>query len=170
MTDESESPSAKAHKAARAARAAAKAATLAAMAQPAAQPGLPMPDLGDPAEAPRQGGRPAGTLARRTEEMRRLMLSRYRSPLMVLAETYSRPLTELAELLACTPLEAFRLQLDAAKDLAPYLHSKMPQAVQVDGAPLVGLTLSVSPGMAQRLAAMPQVIEGNQEDGGEGEA
>ena len=60
---------------------------------------------------------------RRTQEWVEFILSQYRSPLVVLAETYSRSVEDLARELGCDKLEAFERQQAAAVALAPYLHS-----------------------------------------------
>lgn len=78
-----------------------------------------------------KGGRPAGARNRRTQEWVDFILRQYRSPLMVLAETYSRPVEELAHLLGCDRLEAFKAQQAAAIALAPYLHQRQPMAVEL---------------------------------------
>jgi hypothetical protein len=83
--------------------------------------------------APRPG-RPPGSTNRKTQAMAAWLLSRYQSPLQGLAEAYSRPVQDLAAELGCTPLEAFRLQMQAMVELAPYLHGKMPVAVDLGGA------------------------------------
>lgn len=88
-------------------------------------------------------GRPAGSKNRRTQEMADFILSQYRSPLIALAETYSRPVQDLAKELACDKLEAFKLQMAAAKELAPYVHQKMPMAVDVGEGGLIGLTINL---------------------------
>jgi hypothetical protein len=80
----------------------------------------------------RSRGRPAGSRNRRTEDWARLVLSTHRSPLLVLADFYSMPVEELAARLKCDRLDAARLQLTAARDLAPYLHQRLPQAVSLD--------------------------------------
>ena len=95
-----------------------------------------------------KAGRPAGSVARLTAAWRDLVLSRYRSPLIVMAEAYSRPVEELAKTLGCTRLEAFQLQQKAAAELAPYVHSKMPIAVTGDGAAPVPVMLAVTAGQA----------------------
>jgi hypothetical protein len=99
-----------------------------------------------------KGGRPAGRRNRSTDEWARYIGLRYPSPLVALAETWSRSVRELAEELELyrvgsdgkpvldpdgKPLlnliEAFKLQQSAMVNALPYLHSKMPQAVQVQG-------------------------------------
>ncbi|WP_148219319.1 hypothetical protein [Azospirillum sp. B510] len=82
---------------------------------------------------PRRGrGRPAGSRNRRTEDWARLVLSTHRSPLLVLADFYSMPVEELARRLQCDLLDAAKLQITAARDLAPYVHQRLPQAVNLD--------------------------------------
>lgn len=117
--------------------------------------------------APSSGGRPGGSVARKTAEWQAYMLARYRSPLVVLAETFSRSVEELAQALGCTRLEAFDRQLRAADALAPFIHSRMPAAVQLDGAPVAPVVLNVSQAMAVRLGlaetqAKAGVVEGEQ--------
>jgi AraC-like DNA-binding protein len=118
----------------------------------AVQAGLPLVPVADqealPSSAP---GRPAGSVAKKTAEWQACMLGRYRSPLVVLGEIFSRSVTELAEELGCTRLEAFDRQLKAAVELAPFIHSKMPAAVQLDGAPVAPVTVQVSQALAVRL-------------------
>lgn len=105
-----------------------------------------------------KGGRPAGSRNRSTEEWRRMLLSRYPSPLIGLAETYSRPVDELARELGLfkrgkvfvdgpdggawveredpeqLDLErAFRLQQEARQALAPYVHQRQPLAIESKG-------------------------------------
>lgn len=134
----------------------------------ARQAGLPLAPVGEPEDAPPEpvmsGGRPAGSVARKTAEWQQFILTRYRSPLVGLAEIAARPARDLAQELGCTPLEAFDRQLKALAELAPYVHSKMPAAVQHEGAPTVPILLGVSPAMAARMGV---VIEGNQGLGGE---
>jgi hypothetical protein len=96
-------------------------------------------------------GRPAGSVARHTAAWRQLILTRYRSPLIAMAEAYSRPVEELAKELGCTRREAFEIQMRAAAELAPFVHSKMPIAVQGEGLPQVGITLAVSAEAAQQM-------------------
>lgn len=82
---------------------------------------------------PRRGrGRPQGSRNRRTEDWARLVLSTHRSPLLVLADFYSMPVEELAGRLQCDLLDAAKLQMAAAVALAPYVHQRLPQAVNLD--------------------------------------
>lgn len=105
-----------------------------------AQAPLPFAELAAPIEAPAPApagapgrpGRPAGSRNKRTEEWVAYLLGRYRSPLVMLAETYSRTTASLAAELQCKKSEAFDIQVKAATALAPYLHQKLPQAVEVD--------------------------------------
>ncbi|WP_428247235.1 hypothetical protein [Ferrovibrio sp.] len=80
---------------------------------------------------PGRRGRPPGATNKSTGAMREFILSRYRHPALVLAETYSRDTGDLAAELGCTRYEAFKLQREAAADLLPYVQGKMPVEVQV---------------------------------------
>jgi hypothetical protein len=91
----------------------------------------PMPLPTRSAASGPKGGRPAGARNKRTQEWVSYILGQYRSPLVVLAETYSRPVAELAAELGCDKLEAFKAQQAAAAALAPYLHQRQPMAVEV---------------------------------------
>lgn len=134
----------------------------------AAQPSLlPLPEVGllgeaadgaPVAEASRRGGRPAGAKNRKTKEWVEYILRRYPSPLVALAETMSRPVGELARELGCTALEAFDRQIEAAKHLAPYLHQKLPTAIEVGTPEGIPLWLAVSPAMAAAVGEDGAVI------------
>lgn len=111
---------------------------------------LPLPSKG--ASGPR-GGRPLGARNKSTDEWARFLLSRYQSPLTVLAELYSRPLAELVDELQAMadkhavvtaretgisisvarvdPLAVLKVQKEAAVALAEYLHKKQPKAIEV---------------------------------------
>lgn len=126
-----------------------------------------------PAAGERRGGRPPGARNRRTEEWVEYLLSRYRSPLIVLAETYSRPAELLAAELGISRAEAFAMQLTAARELAPYVHAR--QALAAPAAPTAAVELvltGVEPptdaagegdaGEILDVVAAPEKIEGNQ--------
>lgn len=129
-----------------------------------------------PVPAARGPGRPPGARNKRTEAFRAYLLSRYRSPLTVLAETYSRPAADLARELGIKVGEAFKMQMDAARDLAPYLHSKAP--IEVTGKDGRAVSLFVALGIAgpgaepvggaktiiQGRLVPPEEIEQNQDD------
>lgn len=96
----------------------------------------------DPVRAERDGpGRPPGSRNKRTAELVRFISANYRHPLLFLAETFNRPASELAAALKCSIEEAFKMQLVAAKELAPYVAQKQPIAVQVQASGEVRLTL-----------------------------
>lgn len=88
-----------------------------------------------------RGGRPKGSRNRSTEAWREFLAHRYRSPLEVMAEIYSRSVGELVAEIGCTKLEALTLQLRAAAESAPYWHQKQPMAMQIDGKGVVQLVL-----------------------------
>lgn len=106
-------------------------------------------------DQPKKAGRPKGARNRSTEQWRKFLLSQYQSPLVTLAETLNKSIEELARDLGkrCPPdyeqsLELFRIQLQCAKELAPYLHKKQPQASNNDGADL--MTLVINTGATQQ--------------------
>jgi hypothetical protein len=88
-----------------------------------------------------RGGRPKGARNKRTEAWLEFLDARYRSPLVVLAEAWSRPVDVLQAELGCTRLEAYALQQQAAIASAPYWHAKQPLALQVEGKGVVQLIL-----------------------------
>lgn len=104
-------------------------------------------------EGPRPPGRPPGARNKSTNDWRDFILARYRSPLVAMAETYSRSVHDLAKELGCTLLEAFRLQQQAASELAPYVHGKMPVEVAIDANGLPMLVLADPAAIAASLAA-----------------
>ncbi len=97
----------------------------------------------DLAMAPRRrAGRPPGAKNRRTGAWSEFLLKRGSSPLMVLQDIYSLPVEELARRLNCDRIDALKLQISCAKELAPYIHQKMPVAVEVDENKVVRLVLA----------------------------
>lgn len=144
-----------------------------------------IPDADGPVEArparePGRPGRPPGAKNRNSQEWATFILTRFRSPLLAMAEMASRPVGDLAAELQCSREEAARVILTAARDLAPYLHSRQPQAIDMpEGAGFTIVINSGDGGAASRagtVEAMP--IEQNQvlsersdivSDGGHGE-
>lgn len=108
-------------------------------------------------------GRPKGARNKKTEAMREHILSRYRSPLTVLAEIYTRPVADLARELGCKVVEAHKIQQDAAAQLLPYLHSKAPiEVTGKDGAHVslfVGIMAAQPGGLQPGDGAVP-IIQG----------
>jgi len=111
-------------------------------------------------------GRPKGAKNRRTEEWAAYILSQYRSPLIVLAELYSMPVDELAAELQCEKLDAVKIQKDAAAALAPYVHQRQPQAIEVSEKSVGVLVIGELSGDASGLAGLPLAgDEGEQNQG-----
>jgi hypothetical protein len=112
-----------------------------------------LPDLD---AAPRGRGRPAGSRNRSTEEWSRFILTRYRSPLLGLAElAQATPLVLQAELGGapdpvkgggCTLVEAVRIIMAAQQALAPYLHQKQPTAIDGGGVGLMQVIIQTGDG------------------------
>lgn len=138
----------------------------------ARQVGLPLGAAGEALEPIGAGGKSGpkqGSVARHTAQFREAFLRRYRSPVIGMAEIYSRPVHELAREIGCSPAEALKLQVDCMDRVAPYVHSKMPTAVQMDGAPpvMVGIqvtaekaaAMGVAPGAGAGGFVLPKVVE-----------
>ncbi len=132
-------------------------------------PLLPLPQMivaqeaaeHDGSTAGRGAGRPAGSKNKNTEAWRNFILGRYQSPLVAMAETFNRTLQQLAEDLGYlvrynghvlrrpTPdemLELLKIQMQCAKELAPYVHSKQPIAIDAGDRGLMQLIINT--GMA----------------------
>ncbi|OAN50685.1 hypothetical protein A6A05_11815 [Magnetospirillum moscoviense] len=129
---------------------------------PEALADLPSGDLTKRAAAIMQavakGGRPKGSRNRRTKEMVEYLQHRYRDPLEGAFATFSRSAADLAAELGCTKLEAFDRQAHCMALALPYVHSKMPVAVNVQG----DLPMLVLADVGQALASMApagQVID-----------
>lgn len=113
-----------------------------------------------PGPAARGVGRPKGALNKSTAALRDYIVSRYGHPLDALAALAFQPVADLARELrqaAATAqiaggfdvLDLVRLQIDALKELAPYVASKAPVEVNVNPnmAPaLIVQTFAVTPG------------------------
>ena len=104
-------------------------------------------------------GRPPGAKNKNTEQWRDYLLSRYASPLEGLAQTYSLPIDEICKMLSCTKLDAFKLQILAMKELAPYVHQKMPLALDAGDKGLISLFINALPQSSVQVgAAAPDAI------------
>lgn len=89
----------------------------------------------------RKPGRPPGSHNKRTTEMAAYLLSRYSSPLEVLAQIMTAGVAELAAALGCSKLEALQEKRLAAIALKDHLHSKMPIAVDMTNHKIIHLTI-----------------------------
>ncbi len=129
-------------------------------------PALPL-DRAENREAVVRGrGRPPGAKNKNTEAWREYLLARYSSPLEALAQISSMSVKELGERMAdmCGwskpytltwdhAMELLKLQLNAAKELAPYVHQKMPLALEGGEGGLIQLVINANATVA---AAGPQ--------------
>lgn len=107
----------------------------------------------------RHGGRQAGTRNRRTLEWANYLLSKYTSPLEVLAQIGATPTAELAAALGCTKTEALQERRLAAIALAPYVHQKQAIAVDVTNNKIVNLTITIEGGPGGRPGDDAEVID-----------
>lgn len=117
-------------------------------------PLLPLPfdkQIAEKNLLPRGAGRPPGAKNKNTEQWRDYLLARYASPLEGLAQTMSLPIEDICKMLSCTKLEAFKLQIMAMKELAPYVHQKMPLAIEAGEGGLINLVMNVLPRSAAAL-------------------
>ena len=73
------------------------------------------------------------------------LLSRYTSPLEVLAQIAVARVDQLAASLGCTKLEALQEKRLAAIALKDHLHSKMPVAVDITDRKVIYLTIGEDP-------------------------
>lgn len=124
-------------------------------------PLLPLRQVGgaaaeaEPDPARRGAGRPPGAKNRSTEAWRKFLLSQYPSPLVALAEMYSRSVFDLALELGFASdqpggrkakpeelLELVKIQLQCAKELAPYVHQKQPMAIEAGNGGLMQLVIN----------------------------
>ncbi len=99
------------------------------------------PDETDEDRIKRGAGRPKGALNKTTQWWRDYLLGKHGSPLERLAEIYARPVGLLAKEIGCSAFDALKLQIIAAKELAPYVHQKLPVQVDLGDKGLVNLTI-----------------------------
>ncbi|WP_131618208.1 hypothetical protein [Roseivivax marinus] len=112
-------------------------------------------DLEEPAK-PRGRGRPPGSRNRSTDDWSKFLLTRYRSPLVGLAEIAQASPLELQRELGgspskenpdgCTLVEALRIIMQAQAALAPYVHQKMPTAIDGGGVAMMQVIVNAGTG------------------------
>lgn len=103
-------------------------------------------------EAHLEDGQRGLALAERTLEGAKAVVLRLAGhPLLRLAETANLPIHLLAQRLACTRLEAAKLQQDAQRELLDRLHGKAPAAKGDQGAAPIAVQLNVTPELARSL-------------------
>lgn len=112
-----------------------------------AEMGLPISAAVVKLRAERTGkpGRPRFSRNKRTVEMAEYLLSKYTSPLEVLAQIAVSRIDELSASLGCTKLEALQEKRLAAIALKDHLHSKMPVAVDITDRKVIYLTIGADP-------------------------
>lgn len=119
--------------------------------------------LADTFTPPPKRGRPAGSRNKATKDTLRLLQAKgFTDPLVFMARIMSMTPDELKRAYGLKGAEALSQQLRAAGDLAPYLHSKQPQGVKLDG--MVGAPVQIifgGPGWAQ--PAAPDIRGGQAE-------
>lgn len=121
-------------------------------------------DFNQGSDEKRGRGRPPGSKNKRAEDWADYILTQYRSPLILFAETYSRSIDSLKTELHCTAKEAFMIQMDAATRLAPYIHQKLPQAIEIETEKgLINLTMVISNAYADVAKARGMTIDQAQE-------
>lgn len=103
-------------------------------------------EIAPAADVPRGRGRPKGSRNKATKELIAYYGAMgYRDPLLFLLETYNRPASVLAAELGCDPLEAFKLQIAAAREVKDYWHQKMPVQIESE-AGLLNIIFQATPG------------------------
>ncbi len=114
--------------------------------------------VGELAAEKRGPGRPAGSRNKSTEEWSRFILTRYRSPLLGLAEIAQMTPAQLQTELGGEPseqnkgganlAECLRIIMSAQQALAPYLHQKQATAIDTGGASLMTIVIEAGDGDA----------------------
>lgn len=121
---------------------------------------------GDPSAA-RGPGRPAGSKNRRTEDWIEYYFQLgLPDPMIFLGKQLVKPVKELAKELHCKVKEAGEAQRAAAAVLMPYIHQKLPQAIELDkGVTILNLTIAQpdAPAVAKVLNLASVEVEENQE-------
>lgn len=126
--------------------------------------GLPaVPESAAAAIERRKAGRPAGARNRRSEDVAEEVIARLGDPLLRQAAVATMDAEELAKRLGCTLLEAIQEQRLSAMLVLPYLHRKMPIAVDVRAQRVVQLTIVDVPapdGQSEQNQEVAVVVDG----------
>jgi len=102
-------------------------------------------------------GRPKGAKNRSSEDLARLVQQIGGHPVLALARVAGMSLAEIKGLLGCSRLEAFDRWVAVLDKLAPYVASKMPLAVAVNGK-VTSLNLHIPVGQGQVLEGPDAVL------------
>lgn len=101
------------------------------------------------------GGRPKGSQNRQTVEFRKLLLSKHRHPVLVLADFYSVPVEELAKRLRTDDLLAVaKFQKECAATAAMYVEKRQPIDIAVKQERGLTLVIGDLAGAAQQGATI----------------
>lgn len=96
-------------------------------------------------------GRPAGSVNKSTKEWQQFLLSQYTSPLVGLANIASMSLHDVAKMLGVKhpehmafdkALDILKVQVGCMNALAPYVHQKMPTAIDAGENGLIQLVIN----------------------------
>lgn len=90
-------------------------------------------------ERPR--GRPPGAINRRTERVAEYLLSKYPDPLEGLMQMASLGIEEMCAALGCTRMEAFQELRLCRLAALPFVHRRMPQAIDLTNHNVVHLSI-----------------------------
>lgn len=107
---------------------------------------------GEVAAASGPGRRP-GSKNRRTAEWAAYIDQRYGSPLEALARVMAAGPEALRVQLGCERVEAFDRWVRVTEAVMPYLHQKLPTAVDVQGSAMVPIVVGLSAEGAARIGA-----------------
>ncbi len=129
---------------------------------------LGLPQVGVTPEVWSGRGRPPGRRNKRTEAWAEYLLSRYGSPLEVLAQIMTAPAASLARQLGCSAVEALAEKRLAAIALMPYVHQRQPLAVDLTERKTLTLTIvetTESAAESEEVTLTARVIEAQENQG-----
>lgn len=118
-------------------------------------------------------GRPKGSKNRKTEDWIDYINTNYGNPMVVLAKAMIEPLDQVRRALGGTLAEADKRRRECAEALLPFMHQKLPQAVELDKgiAQLVinmnGASVEVKPGEPNRTIEIEEFQQVDEVDGDE---